>query len=268
MHESNMSQNSAPKAQPQAVALFVSDLHLQAALPHTTQAFFDFLQHHAMKSRQLYLLGDIFEYWAGDDDIATPYNRQVVDAIRQVSDSGVKVFWMAGNRDFLVGCHFARATGATILPDPFVATLAGQKLVLAHGDAQCTDDVAYMDFREQVRQPDWQEQFLALPLTQRKAIIDTMRNESRAAQSAKSYEIMDVNANAIAALFDRSGTALMIHGHTHRPARHEYGDGNANRVRYVLPDWDCEGESARGGWIALDSNGAIKCYDVAGTEQR
>jgi UDP-2,3-diacylglucosamine hydrolase len=210
MHQSNMSQNSAPKAQPQAIALFVSDLHLQAALPHTTQAFFDFLQHHAMKSRQLYLLGDMFEYWAGDDDIATPYNRQVVDAIRQVSDSGVQVFWMA----------------------------------------------------------DWQEQFLALPLTQRKAIIDTMRNESRAAQSAKSYEIMDVNANAIAALFDRSGTALMIHGHTHRPARHEYGDGDANRVRYVLPDWDCEGESARGGWIALDSNGAIQRYDVAGTEQR
>lgn len=219
-----------------------------------------------MKAQQLYLLGDVFEYWAGDDDIAAPYNRQVVDAIRQVSDSGVKVFWMAGNRDFLVGADFARATGATILPDPFVATLAGQRLVLAHGDAQCTDDVPYMAFRAQVRQTDWQEQFLAMPLAQRKAIIDGMRNESRAAQRAKSCEIMDVNAGAIAALFDSSGTSLMIHGHTHRPARHEYGKGNAGRVRYVLPDWDCEGELARGGWIALEADGAIKRCDVAGAE--
>jgi UDP-2,3-diacylglucosamine hydrolase len=266
MHESSMTPKPVQEAQPQTVALFVSDLHLQAALPRTTQAFFDFLQR-AMKSQQLYLLGDIFEYWAGDDDMAAPYNQRVVDAIRAVSDSGVKVFWMAGNRDFLVGVDFARASGATILPDPFVATLAGRRLVLTHGDAQCTDDVAYMEFRAQVRQADWQQQFLAMPLVQRKAIIDGMRSESRAAQSAKSCDIMDVNAGAIVALFESSATSLMIHGHTHRPARHQYGEGNASRVRYVLPDWDCEGESARGGWIALDSDGAIKRYDVAGAEQ-
>lgn len=261
-----MTPKPAQEAQSQTVALFVSDLHLQASLPRTTEAFFDFLRH-AMKSQQLYLLGDIFEYWAGDDDMATPYNRRVVDAIRAVSDSGVKVFWMAGNRDFLGGADFARASGATILPDPFVATLAGRRLVLTHGDAQCTDDVGYMNFRAQVRTGDWQQQFLEMPLVQRKAIIDGMRQESRAAQSAKSRETMDVNAAAIATLFDSSATSLMIHGHTHRPARHQYGEGNASRVRYVLPDWDCEGVSARGGWIALDSAGTIKRYDVAGAEQ-
>lgn len=267
MHESSMTPKPVQKAQPQTVALFVSDLHLQASLPRTTETFFDFLTR-AKKSQQLYLLGDIFEYWAGDDDMTTPYNRRVVDAIRDVSDSGVKVFWMAGNRDFLVGADFARASGAIILPDPFVATLAGQRLVLTHGDAQCTDDVAYMDFRAQVRQADWQQQFLAMPLVQRKAIIDGMRHESRAAQSAKSRDIMDVNAGAIAALFESSATSLMIHGHTHRPACHQYGKGNESRVRYVLPDWDCEGEPIRGGWIALENDGTIKRYDAAGTEPR
>ena len=261
-----MTPKPAQEAQSQTVALFVSDLHLQASLPRTTEAFFDFLRH-AKKSQQLYLLGDVFEYWAGDDDMGTPYNRRVVDAIREVSDRRVKVFWMAGNRDFLVGANFARASGATILPDPFVATLANRRVVLTHGDAQCTDDVAYMDFRAQVRQADWQQQFLAMPLAQRKAIIDGMRHESRAAQSAKSREIMDVNAGAIAALFDSSATSLMIHGHTHRPARHQYGEGDTSRVRYVLPDWDCEGESIRGGWIALESDGRIKRYDAAGAQQ-
>ncbi len=267
MHDPGMTASkSEQEAQPQTVALFVSDLHLQASLPRTTQAFFDFLQRHAMKSERLYLLGDIFEYWAGDDDMAAPYNLQVVDAIRRVSDGGVQVFWIAGNRDFLVGADFARATGATILPDPFVATLAGQRLVLTHGDAQCIDDVAYMTFRERVRQTDWQQQFLALPLTQRKTIIDGMRSDSRVAQRTKSFEIMDVNTAAIAALFDVSGSSLMIHGHTHRPARHQYGKGKASRVRYVLPDWDCDSGPVRGGWVALDTEGSITRRDVAGAE--
>jgi UDP-2,3-diacylglucosamine hydrolase len=258
---------SAISAQPKTVALFVSDLHLQPSLKRTSQAFFAFLQGYAINAQRLYLLGDIFEYWAGDDDIDTPYNRQVVDAIRTVSDSGTVIFWMAGNRDFLVGADFAQAAGVKILPDPFVITLAGQQLVLTHGDAQCTDDVDYMAFRAQVRQPAWQQQFLAMPLTQRKAIIDGMRNDSRSAQRAKSYEIMDVNATAVATLFNDSRTSLMIHGHTHRPARHEYREHGACRVRHVLPDWDCDGPLARGGWLALDTEGTIKRYDVNGIEQ-
>lgn len=256
----------AKKAQSEPVALFVSDLHLQESLPKTTQAFLDFLEHRAMRARQLYLLGDLFEYWAGDDDLVTPYNRKIAEAIRRVSDAGTEAFWIAGNRDFLVGKSFAQHAGMTLLPDPFVATIAGQQIVLAHGDAQCTDDLSYMAFRNQVRQPEWQEQFLKQPLANRKAIIANVRAESRSSQLNKSMEIMDVNAAAISSLFDATGTSLMIHGHTHRPARHDHSNGDGVRVRYVLPDWECDAERVRGGWIALESNGAIKRFDVYGTE--
>jgi UDP-2,3-diacylglucosamine hydrolase len=252
------------KAQPEPVALFVSDLHLQASLPKTMQAFLAFLRERAVKARQLYLLGDVFEYWAGDDDIPAPCNREVVDAIRQVSDAGVAVFWIAGNRDFLAGERFAEAVGATLLPDPHVTTIAGRPLVLAHGDAQCTDDADYMAFRAQVRDPQWQRDFLALPLAQRKQIIEGLRNESRAASRTKPYDIMDVNPGAIARLFDASGVATMIHGHTHRPARHDYDSIAGQRVRHVLPDWDCDAEVPRGGWIAIDSAGAIRRYRFDG----
>jgi UDP-2,3-diacylglucosamine hydrolase len=245
-------------AQPEAVALFVSDLHLQESMPRTTQAFFDFLDGQAMWASQLYLLGDLFEYWAGDDDLATPFNQQIVDAIRAVSDHGVTVFWMPGNRDFLAGAAFAKATGARFLPDPFVATIVGQRLVLAHGDAQCTDDTSYMAFRAQVRQQNWRDAFLALPLAQRKSIIDGMRKNSRAAQADKPPEIMDVNAAAIESLFENTGASLMVHGHTHRPARHEYSQGGSIRVRQVLPDWDCDVTPRRGGWLSIRADGSIE----------
>jgi UDP-2,3-diacylglucosamine hydrolase len=257
--------SSANVAQPATVALFISDLHLQASMPRTTQAFLAFLREHGMKTRELYLLGDLFEYWAGDDDIAAPSNQQVIDAIRAVSDAGVKVFWIAGNRDFLVGDVFAAATGATLLPDPFIATIAGRRLVLAHGDAQCTDDLAYMTFRAQVRDPDWQRKFLAQPLARRKEIIEGLRAGSREAQRRKSMDIMDVNGAAVAALFDESQSSIMIHGHTHRPALHATSAGDASRERFVLPDWDCDTEPRRGGWIAIDSEGVIRRYGVDGS---
>ncbi|HEY8101930.1 MAG TPA: UDP-2,3-diacylglucosamine diphosphatase [Burkholderiaceae bacterium] len=256
----------AKKAQSDPIALFVSDLHLQESHPHTTQAFFDFLKTHAMYARQLYLLGDLFEYWAGDDDLVTPYNKKIAEAIRHVSDAGIEVFWIAGNRDFLVGKDFARSAGMTLLPDPYVAQIAGQQIVLAHGDAQCTDDVSYMAFRNQVRHPEWQEKFLSQSLSERKAIIAGMRAESRSSQRTKSMEIMDVNQAAISSLFSTTGTSLMIHGHTHRPARHEYHDKNNVRVRYVLPDWECDTAPVRGGWIEIGSDGCIKRFDINGIE--
>ncbi|WP_050477212.1 UDP-2,3-diacylglucosamine diphosphatase [Herbaspirillum rhizosphaerae] len=258
--------SSVQEAQPRAVALFISDLHLQASLPRTTQAFHDFLDRHASRSEQLYLLGDIFEYWAGDDDIETPYNRDIVNALRRVSDSGVAVFWIAGNRDFLVGPAFAEAAGLTILEDPHVIRLAGRDITLAHGDAQCTDDTAYMAFRAQVRQPAWQQHFLGMPLAQRKAIIEGVRQNSKDANKEKSYEIMDVNADAIREVYEQTGTQTLIHGHTHRPALHVDESGAATRLRYVLPDWEYDVEPARGGWMSLTADGVLHRFDAAGNE--
>jgi UDP-2,3-diacylglucosamine hydrolase len=246
------------------VALFVSDVHLQESHPRTTDAFLAFLHGHAIQARQLYLLGDLFEYWAGDDDLISPFNQRISEALRRVADSGVALFWISGNRDFLVGDAFARATGATLLPDPYVATIAHRQVLLVHGDAQCTDDVAYMGFRELVRQQGWQQAFLAQPLAERKKIIEGMRMESREAQRDKPAEIMDVNPLAIDSLFDATATSLMIHGHTHRPARHEYRHNARNRVRYVLPDWDCDVEPVRGGWLAMYADGSIKRFSAEG----
>jgi len=258
--------SSVPEAQPQAVALFISDLHLQASLPRTTQAFYDFLEQHASRAERLYLLGDIFEYWAGDDDIETPYNRDIVNALRRVSDSGVAVYWIAGNRDFLVGHAFAEAAGLTILEDPHVIHLAGRDITLAHGDAQCTDDTAYMAFRAQVRQPAWQQQFLGMPLAQRKAIIEGVRQNSKDANKEKSAEIMDVNADAIRGVYEQTGTWTLIHGHTHRPALHVDESGSQTRLRYVLPDWEYDVEPVRGGWMSLTSDGVLHRFNAAGNE--
>lgn len=267
MHESPLDRSvtsvHALKAQPQSVALFISDLHLHETLPRTSAAFFKFLTGPALTTQALYLMGDLFEYWAGDDDIDSGYNRQVVSALRSVSDAGIKLFWIPGNRDFLVGEAFATASGATILSDPFVATIADQRILLTHGDAQCTDDTAYMAFRKQVRQPGWQESFLSMPLVQRKAMIEGMRKESRAAQSTKSYDIMDVNDEAIANLFSTSSVNLMIHGHTHRPARHEKQYAGTTCVRHVLPDWDCDHEPFRGGWLSIDQDGQFHRHELA-----
>ena len=235
------------------LALFISDLHLQASHPRTAEAFFRFLAERAAHAERLYLLGDIFEYWAGDDDLDDPFNRSVATALRRVSDGGTAVYWLGGNRDFLVGTGFAEAAGLTLLPEPHVTTIAGRQVVLVHGDAQCTDDVKYMAFRAQVRDPAWQRQFLAMPLAQRKAIIAGLREGSRAAHGEKSYEIMDVTPAAVAALHADSGTDVIIHGHTHRPALHE-ADG---KRRYVLPDWELDAEPVRGGWIAIDQDGRI-----------
>ena len=261
-----LSSASNEQAQPAKAALFVSDLHLQAAMPQTTEAFFNFLQTQATKTQELYLLGDIFEAWAGDDDIDDRYNGKVIEEIKKISGRGTAVFWIAGNRDFLVGEQFAKACDITLLPDPFIATIAGRVLLLTHGDAYCTDDAAYMQFRAQVRDPEWQKSFLAMPLTQRKAIIENLRAGSRAAQRDKSYDIMDVNPEAVSGLFEQTATATMIHGHTHRPARHKYQEDGEARTRYVLSDWDLDGATPRGDWLALDTNGSIHRYDLNGIE--
>ena len=243
-------------AVPAILALFVSDLHLQADAPRTAQAFLDFLAQ-AGNVPQLYLLGDLFEYWAGDDDLDAPFNASVIAALRALHDAGTAIFWIAGNRDFLIGERFAGVAGVTRLPDPSIISLAGRRLVVAHGDVQCTDDVDYQAFRAQVRAPEWRQAFLAQPLDQRLALIARMRAESRLAQRVKTTAIMDVNAAAIESLFVQSGADLMIHGHTHRPARHLHLINGIRHERHVLPDWDCETNHWRGGGLALDAAGVV-----------
>ena len=238
-------------------ALFISDLHLQVSHPRTLEAFLAFLSARAVQAERLYLLGDIFEYWAGDDDLADPFNAQVVAAIRTVADAGTAVYWMAGNRDFLVGDAFAQAAGLQQLADPHVIEAGARRVALLHGDAQCTLDTQYMAFRAQVRQPAWQANFLGMPLAQRKAIIAGLRQGSRDAHTGKSYETVDVTPEAIDAVFLDTGADVIIHGHTHRPAVHEHG----NRLRYVLPDWELDAEPVRGGWFALHADGSIERHD-------
>ena len=242
------------------VAYFISDLHLQVSHPRTAEAFFAFLAERAVRAEQLYLLGDLFEYWAGDDDLISLFNQRVAQALRAVSDAGVAVFWIAGNRDFLVGDAFARACGLTLLAEPYVTTIAGTTVTLVHGDAECTSDTAYMAFRKQVRDPAWQAQFIAMPLSQRKAIIAGLRDGSRDAHAGKSMAIMDVTPAAIDALHHQTGSNVIIHGHTHRPALHIDGA----RRRYVLPDWECDEAPHRGGWIAIGADGVITRNGIDG----
>jgi len=210
------------------------------------------------------LLGDIFEYWAGDDDLDAPLNRRVVDALRALADGGLQIFWMAGNRDFLVGDGFAAAAGLRLLDEPHVIAVGGQRIALVHGDAECTLDTKYMEFRAMVRNKSWQAQFLAMPLAQRKAIIAGLREGSREAHTTKSYAIMDVTPHAIEAVFDATGADVLIHGHTHRPALHIHDE----RRRYVLPDWELDNgadEPPRGGWIAVDEGGAVTRHALDGS---
>lgn len=248
-------------AQPELAAIFVSDIHLSAGMPKTTDAFLAFLKTWATKAKQLYLLGDLFEYWPGDDAISEPYNQKIIDSLNSLKLKGIQLYWVAGNRDFLVGNDFATATGAMPLSDPSLIHICGNKIIISHGDAECTDDVAYIEFRKKVRHPQWQLEFLSAPLEQRKAVIEGMRNNSKLEQQKKSAAIMDVNPEAINRLFSSLKAKILIHGHTHRPATHikETGD-----IRYVLPDWDCESPSIRGGWIGIDNEGNIEQYDLNG----
>lgn len=219
--------------------LFISDLHLDPQRPAVIRAFFDLLQGPARQSDALYILGDFFEVWVGDDDDA-PLSRDVVDALQQLTASGVPVFFMHGNRDFLVGEHFCRETGCQLLPDPSVVSLYGKPVLLMHGDLLCTDDTEYMAFRQQCRSEAWQQQVLAMPLEQRRAMAAKLRQDSREAASNKAEDIMDVNAQAVREALRAHGTDLLIHGHTHRPAIHRFAGDDGELTRVVLGDWDSE----------------------------
>jgi UDP-2,3-diacylglucosamine hydrolase len=218
-------------------ALFVSDLHLTESRPQANETFFSFLETQAREAGALYILGDLFEYWIGDDDLADPFNAIVAGALNNLSRAGVRLYVMQGNRDFLMGPAFCAATGALLLPDPTVHAIGGQETLLMHGDTLCTDDVDYQAWRRTARSSAWQDPFLAKPLAERRREIEALREKSREVIQAKPAGIMDVNETAVREAFHRHGVSRLVHGHTHRPGRHALQvDGKACE-RWVLPDW-------------------------------
>ncbi len=233
--------------------LFISDLHLsenRASDDVTNAVFFRFCETTARESEALYILGDLFEVWVGDDCLheATPaLNSQVARALNAVADAGTKIYFMAGNRDFLIQAKFAAAAGLTILLDPTVIDLYGQPTLLMHGDTLCTDDTDYQTVRTMVRNPTWQQQVLAQPLAARYALAQDARQQSNDAKAIKSAEIMDVNAAAVVTAFRNHKVKTLIHGHTHRPAQHRVQVDGRECTRWVLGDWHDKGQALKVG---------------------
>jgi UDP-2,3-diacylglucosamine hydrolase len=212
--------------------LFISDCHLDPGRPETIKVFADFLQTRAATARRLYILGDLFEVWLGDDDPAQGL-LEVITALQQLSKS-CDVFFMAGNRDFLLGEAFAERIGMTLLEEPLLLRLGQHQVALMHGDSLCTDDHDYQAFRAMVRDHGWKTDFLAKSLLERQQIAAQMRRDSSAAMRNKASEIMDVNAAAVMRAFHEQQANVIIHGHTHRPATHYY---ESDLTRFVLGDW-------------------------------
>lgn len=231
---------------PTGCSLFISDLHLCASRPHITVAFLDFLKNTGSKSDAIYILGDLFEYWAGDDEIQDIHHQPIISAFKRLADAGVKLYIMHGNRDFLISSEFCHAAEITLLQDPSLIELHGKTMLLSHGDDLCTDDVEYQKFRLQVRDAKWQEDFLKLPLQVRKNQIETIRTRSEQEKSQKSMQIMDVNQAAINSLLKTYHyPELLIHGHTHRPNEHHIQLDGHNITRWVLGDWYEQGSYLR-----------------------
>jgi UDP-2,3-diacylglucosamine hydrolase len=216
--------------------LFISDLHLDDARPQITDLFVRFLAHEARGADALYILGDLFESWIGDDD-DEPLARRMAHTLHDLSESGVPTYFMHGNRDFLLGADYAKQCGMTLLEDPTLVELGGERTLLMHGDSLCTDDIEYQKFRAFVRNPAWQTQFLAQPLAERRAFAAQARGESRKQTAMKAAEIMDVNQRAVESAMRTHGVRRLIHGHTHRPATHRFDLDGTSAERIVLGDW-------------------------------
>ncbi len=234
-------------------ALFVSDLHLCPTRPAIVRLFVDFLAEQARKADALYILGDMFDYWAGDDELAdpdAPFSASIAAALKTLGGRGTRLYFIKGNRDFLAGEAFARATGMTPLDEPHLANIAGVPTLLLHGDTLCSDDTAYQEFRREVRRPAWREAFLNRPLPERRAQIAALRARSEQAKLGKSAAIMDVNAGAVAELLRAYGYPRLIHGHTHRPGYHEHLVDDHLCQRWVLGDW-----YNKGSYLACDERG-------------
>ena len=230
--------------------LFISDLHLCAERPQSNRAFFKFIEREARSASALYILGDLFEYWIGDDDLRDAFNASVVAALTRLVAGGVPTYLMHGNRDFVIGEAFARASGVTLLPDPSVIELYGQPVLLMHGDTLCTLDLEYQAFRREARSQGWIGSLLRQPLAERRAAVEALRRKSEQEKRAKPAEIMDVAPAEVDAVLRRHGYPRLIHGHTHRPARHVHTVDGHVCERWVLADW-----YQGGSYLACDAAG-------------
>ena len=211
---------------------FISDLHLSENTPSVTEGFFEFLKTAAQELSHLYILGDLFEAWVGDDD-DSEHAMRVMQKINHATRNGLEIFFIHGNRDFLCGQKFAEQSNLTLLPDPFFLNFFDQKIALSHGDNFCTEDLEYIKFKKEVRSEKWQQEFLQKPLDDRLNIASNMRDASQKNNSNKDISIMDVTPNAIQEFFAEHRIDLLIHGHTHRPNTHQINSG----TRIVLGDW-------------------------------
>lgn len=229
--------------------LFISDLHLDASRPAATSAFLNFLTREATAAKKLYILGDLFEAWIGDDD-PNPHHKKVMAALAQVSKSGTQCFFIPGNRDFLVGKQFLKTTGMILLPDPTLIYVGGESVIISHGDIYCTDDLSYQRYRRFVHHPLTMRIYHALPFFLRRMIIDTARGKSQTSVQYKSSKIMDVNQQAIEASMKHYHVNILLHGHTHRPAIHDFESDGQHQQRIVLGDWYQSGSV-----LSWDSNG-------------
>ena len=229
--------------------LLISDLHLEEERPDITRAFLHFLQTRARGAEALYILGDFFEVWIGDDGM-TPFQHEIADALRELSEAGTRIYLMHGNRDFLIGKRFCREAGCTLLSDPHKVQMGGEPVLLMHGDSLCTLDVGYMKLRRLLRNPLSLFILRNLPLSTRRKLARKLRSESRAQTQMKAREIIDVTPDEVPRIMAEYGVRTLIHGHTHRPATHDLEVDGQPAKRIVLGDWD------RQGWaLQIDDEG-------------
>ncbi len=219
-----------------APVLFISDLHLDSGAPETLKLFTDFLDGRAREAGSLYILGDLFEVWLGDDD-DSDFNRSVIRALRALADAGIELYFMHGNRDFLIGERFAAQAGCRLIDDPTPLTLFGRSMLLMHGDTLCTGDTQYQQYRKMVRSPAWQRQVLEKPLAQRRLLAEQIREQSMQDTQSKTYEIMDVEQQTVISTLQQYQVDYLVHGHTHRMNRHQVDYDDRQATRIVLGDW-------------------------------
>jgi UDP-2,3-diacylglucosamine hydrolase len=238
--------------------LFLSDLHLSPDRPAAVAAFHAFVDGPARAAAAVYILGDLFDWWIGDDQLREPFIAPIVKSMRTLADSGVPLFVARGNRDFMLGGAFEDASGATLLPEQVRLELHGVPTLISHGDELCTDDAEYQAYRARVRTPEAMRRLLRLPYFVRRLMAAWLRRKSSSDKSLKPEYIMDVNAGAVADAFRRHDAQRMIHGHTHRPDRHRHDVDGASRERWVMADWHDSGQ-----YLEVDAHGVHE-REIAG----